>query len=115
MSLYLLRYFFDYGSGVCLWSANDAARNKFTYAVDHNSLSLSVNLVKEVNHLITWHDTSIDWDSPAGPSPWSEDERGLFNSTAQRLHISLKNALGPDFDIRDESKTNTASQSLKGK
>jgi hypothetical protein len=108
MSRYLLRYFFDPGSGVCLWSANDAARNKFSYPVNHNALSLSVNLVKQVNHIISWHDTAIDWESPANPSPWSDDERGVFNAAAQRLYTSLKMALGSDFDICDESNTKTS-------
>jgi hypothetical protein len=38
MATYHLRYFFDPGAGICLWSSNDAARQKFDYPVDARDL-----------------------------------------------------------------------------
>ena len=29
MAKYALKYMYDWGSGICLWSANDAAREKY--------------------------------------------------------------------------------------
>ena len=52
MDIYLFRYFFDAGSGVCLWSANDAAREKFDYAIELQSLDLPENLLREALHIV---------------------------------------------------------------
>lgn len=105
MAHYLLRYFFDAGSGVCLWSANDAAREEFDYPVQLQRLELPENLLLEALHVVTWFDTSLDWSYPPNPSPWSEQERAGFNEAAQVLLSKLRQQLGPAFDIRDESGT----------
>lgn len=93
MSDYLLRYFFDAGSGVCLWSANDAARKKFEYAVALQSLDLPENLLREGYHILAWYDTAL------------EEEHERFNQASQRLLAKLRQQLGPAFEIRDESGT----------
>jgi hypothetical protein len=105
MANYLFRYFFDAGSGVCLWSANDAAREKFGYPVTLESLGLPENLLREALHIVTWYDTSLDWSYPPSPSPWSEEERARFIEASQRLLSNLRQQLGPTCDIRDESDT----------
>lgn len=38
---YRLRFFFDTGSGVCLWTANDAAREIYDYPVSMEALPVS--------------------------------------------------------------------------
>ncbi len=105
MANYLLRYFFDAGSGICLWSSNDAAREKFDYPVELQSLELPENLMREALNIVTWFDSSLDWSYPPNPSPWSEQERGHFNEASQSLLSKLRQQLGPAFDIRDESGT----------
>ena len=102
MPQYELRYFFDAGSGVCLWSANDDARERFGYPVDIDALGLSQNLRCSALYLVHWYDTSIDWSSPADPSPWSEDERVRFDTAARSFLGGLRQFLGPDFEIRNE-------------
>ena len=104
MPRYELRYFFDPGSGVCLWSANDQARDTFGYDIDIHSLGLTENLCRKALHLIYWYDTSIDWSYPGDPSPWSKEERARFASEARGLLSELRNALGNEFEIRDETK-----------
>ena len=105
MANYLFRYFFDAGSGVCLWSANDAAREKFDYPVTLQSLALPENLLREALHIVTWNDTSLDWGYPPNPSPWSDEERARFNDASQCLLSNLRQQLGSMYDIRDESGT----------
>ena len=80
-----LRYFFGYGSGVCLWTGNDVALNRFgDYAIDTEALPLSANTRHWLQHLIAWYDTGLDWDDPGGgASPWSDEERARFNLAAQ--------------------------------
>jgi hypothetical protein len=105
MTNYLLRYFFDAGSGVCLWSANDAAREKFDYPVQLQSLGVSENLAREAFHIVTWYDKSLDRDNPQNPPPWSKQERARFNEASRRLLSMLRQQLGPTFEICDESGT----------
>jgi hypothetical protein len=102
---YLLRYFFDAGSGACLWSVNDAARDKFDYAVALQSLDFPENLLREAYHILAWCDTALDWSSPSAPSSWSAEENVRFNQASQRLLAKLRQQLGPAFEIRDESGT----------
>jgi hypothetical protein len=103
--LYRLRFFFDPGGGICLWSANDAARERFAYAVDPRSLGLPESLLRRVFYLCAWYDTSIDWNYPPDPSPWGADERDRFNSEAQKLLKKLREQLVLEFEIVDESHT----------
>ena len=43
MAKYKMKYWFEWG-GTCLWSANDAARKEFGYAVDEQKLPISATL-----------------------------------------------------------------------
>jgi len=97
MSRYVLRYFVDPGAGICLWSANDAAREKFGYPVQINNLGLSEDVVRKAISVMAWHDTSLDWSHPVGPSPWSEEERARFFEASQSLLAMLQQQLGPEF------------------
>src|SRR5262245_57775752 len=103
MPTYRLRYFFDPGAG-CLWSGNDAARDRFGYAIDASSLALPENTWRRVAYLCSWYDTSIDWNDPPN-SPWDAAERERFNSEAQRVLALLREQLGPEFEVVDESYT----------
>lgn len=105
MANYLFRYFFSPGSGICLWSANEAARKKFDYPVELRSLNLPENLLRDALHIVTWYDTSLDWSYPSDPSPWSAEERARFNEASQGLLSKLRQQLGSEFSISDESLT----------
>ena|SRR5262245_60553946 len=110
MARYRLRYFFDPGADICLWAANDSARERFGYPVDASRLHLSENTSRRVRYLAAWHHTSIDWEYPPDPSPWDANERARFDAEAQRLLALLREELGPAFEILDESGTSSASR-----
>jgi len=99
---FLLRFFFDPGSGICLWAGNDAAREQFGYAVAASSLPIPDNLHREIEGACSDFNTSIDWANPAGPSPWSPTERAAFDARADQLLSHVRLALGPPFEVRDE-------------
>ncbi len=101
MENYKLRYFFDPGSGICLWSENDLARDRFGYPVELDSLELTSSVKAQAEELIVWFDTSIDWNYPPAPSPWSDMERERFQVAAASLLSSLQECLGAGFEIRD--------------
>lgn len=101
---YRLRYFFDPGSGVCLWAANDSTRDHFGYAVNCRDLPLSNTLSARLQHLIKWFDTSLDWDDPGGPSRWSPDEHDQFRRAARDGLEQLRAELPPvHYEIIDET------------
>jgi len=105
MHLYRLRYFFSAGSNVCLWAGDEAARQKWDYPIDAQCLPLPENTWRLSLHLCAWYDTSIDWSYPPNPSPWDVRERTNFNLAAQRFLANLREQLGADFEIIDESET----------
>jgi len=102
MANYALRYFFDPGSGICLWAGCDAARDRFGYPVAARQLPLPRATRERISQLVDWYDRSVDWEYPAGPSLWDADEVEHFARAARQLLGVLRVQLGPDFDVRDE-------------
>lgn len=103
MELYILRYFFSAGSGVCLWSANESAREKYGYPIDMGTLTLPPLVAWRAAELIERFDTSMDWDYPSRPSPWSKAEYDEFQMASAELLQALRDCLGKTVEIRDES------------
>ena len=89
-----LRYFFDPGSGVCLWAASDSTRTAFGYAVDHDTLPLSAQTKALLTELVTRFDESIDWDCPtARGSGWTDIVEREFLEAADRAHRMIEEEL----------------------
>lgn len=101
---YCIRYFFDYGSGTCFWSANEAANKVFGYAVEIQKLPLSQKARGRINNLILHYDSSLDWNNPGGPSLWGKEEWIKFYSEAEDVLNEIRRELQDEFDIRDEHK-----------
>ena len=98
-----LRFFFDAGSGTCLWAGNDAARERFDYAVDPDELPLPAHTREYLQALLRRYDESFDPDYPPGPPLWSEEESAQFTRDAAELLDALRTGLGPDFELVDET------------
>lgn len=105
LPLQVLKFFFDPGSGICLWAGNAAARERWDYAVDAHLLPIAEDTGRLAAELCSWFDTSIDWASPSGPSPWAAAERERFNVESQRFLRLLRSQLGPEFEVIDASGT----------
>ncbi|BAZ43165.1 hypothetical protein NIES4102_01630 [Chondrocystis sp. NIES-4102] len=76
-----LRYYFDAGSGICLWSADEFTSKKLGYAVELDDLPLSSNTSKWLIYLIAWFDTSIDWTYPTQTSlNWTHETARNFKT-----------------------------------
>lgn len=54
MSRYKLRFFFDAGSGICLWSADERTIEKFDYPVDPSKLPIDENLRRRLHYVTAW-------------------------------------------------------------
>ena len=102
---YRLRFYFDTGSNICLWSDNDAARERFDYPVELRELPLPQTIRLRGYFLIAWFDTFMDWDNAPEPSRWWPREGAAFNLASQELLTLLREHLGPDFELVDKSRT----------
>ena len=96
---YRLRFAFDPGSGMCLWAANDAVRERFGYPVALDDLPLSEATREAGGRLIRRFDTSVDWDDPGGPSPWSKAESRAFDAAAWDWLAAARRELGDGYEI----------------
>jgi len=102
-----LRYHFEFGSGVCFWCANEAAYQYFLdYPVTSSQLPVSKTLQKRIDFLLSWYDTFLDWDNAPALSQWS-NEANRFCRAAQEVLQLIRQQLGANFEIVDESKTQT--------
>lgn len=109
--MYKLRYFFDSGSGICLWTANDAAKKRFAdYPVRSSELPISWTLRRRLEFVVAWYDTFLDWSNPPEGTRWGEIEGNRFDFAAQELLNLLRKELGPEFVIVDESRTQQRSR-----
>jgi hypothetical protein len=97
-----LRFFFDAGARTCVWAQNDAAHDQFGYAIDCAQLPISPELAADLEALTVEYDLSIDWDNPAGDSPWNSSQIAAFSLKAARILETLKSALGSSYSVIDE-------------
>jgi hypothetical protein len=104
MAIYELRYSFDYGSGICLWSSNEEANKRFGYAVELEDLGLPSDVENLAIDLLRRFDMSLNWDDPLGPSVWSIEDRDRFGIDSQTLLQQLCEHLGKEFRIKDEQR-----------
>ncbi|MVN87670.1 hypothetical protein GO986_12950 [Deinococcus sp. HMF7620] len=102
MPLLRLRFFFDTGSGICLWAGDAATEERCGLAVEAQDLPLPPEVVAEAERLIDLWDTGIDWNNPGEPSPWTAEDEQDFQAQADALLGRLRAALGPDFEVVDE-------------
>jgi hypothetical protein len=97
--MYQLRYFFDAGSGICLWATNAEAIHKFGYPIDLSALPLTGETISQGRALIVRFDTSIVWHDPTAPSPWSVAEGVDFQRDSNAFLRLLRDELGAEFDV----------------
>jgi hypothetical protein len=95
------RFFFDAGSGTLLWAA-PADWAEWDYPVDLDRLPVSPELRAELVELVDRYDTSLNWDYPPDPGPWSDEENQRFNADVRRVLPRLSSELGPAWTIVDE-------------
>ena len=100
MAIYKMRFMFDWCSGVCLWSMNDASKERFgDYPIETDQIDVSDELRKELERLIYWHDEALNWEDPASGLVWTQEQIDSFCDAAEAAYQRLCNELGPDYDI----------------
>jgi len=101
MATYRMRYFFDFGCQ-CLWSANEAANERFGYAIEMSQLPLPKLTVDRVNEVADWYMKSLNCAYAPDPGPWRQPECDRFNEIARELLDEIRKELGPDFEVVNE-------------
>lgn len=99
MAKYKLKFMFDWGSGSCLWSINDAANKLYGYSVSTEQLPISSELKDTLNELINTHDEALDWNCPQNGLLWSEEQIQSFMTAAVAAYEKLSLELGQEYDI----------------
>lgn len=100
-----LRFFFDAGAGVCLWSQNGAARERFGYAVELDELNLPATLEAEIGQLMQDYDATIDWGDAGlsmGPTAFGYEHDAPFKARVREMLPRLRTALGPGFEVASD-------------
>lgn len=108
----LLRFFFDAGSGVCLWAYDAEAKARFGYPVEAQLLDVSDELRAEIEQLASDCDDTFPWDDPASGQPVEPGrpihgyaESPAFATRVRALLPRLRSALGPEFAIESDYET----------
>ena len=87
----VLRFFFDAGSGVVLWSEG--------YPADLELLPIDADLAGELERLTGLYDTSLNWNSPMDPGPWREAECVSFDLAVRQALTRLRDQLGAEWQV----------------
>ena len=99
MDKFEMKYMFDFASGVCVWSVNTAARERYGYPVKAEALPISNELVYTLRDLIARYDNALNWADPASGFLWSDGEKRLWHDEARAAYKKLCSELGPDYSI----------------
>ena len=98
--MYKLKFMFDWGSGICLWSTNRAAEEKFgDYPVSTDKLPVSQKLKDKMEYLIKKHDEALNWNDPSGDLLWDKTQIQEFKTAAEKVYRTLCDELGDDYEI----------------
>jgi hypothetical protein len=96
-----LRFFFEAGVDTPLWP--DDMDSPYGYPCEVERLPITPATRAELTRLSERYQSSIDWDCPPDPSPWSDDELQLFTQQARAALEALRRELGTGWVVRDES------------
>lgn len=99
MVKYQMKLMFDWGSGTCLWSINDAARKKYDYPVDISTLPISIDLIHHLEKLCDEHDQAFNWEDPTNDLLWNQEECEVFMKKAKNIYENLCRELGAEYDV----------------
>ena len=102
MVKYELRLMFEWGGSDedIVWGMNEAAKEKFGgYDIKLDNLPISVGLKEELIRLHEWHDSSLNWEYPPDPSPWSAEEKAKFLEESVKAYTRLCDELGPECHV----------------
>ncbi|MEU1181566.1 hypothetical protein ABZ464_28770 [Streptomyces sp. NPDC005820] len=99
--IHYLRFFFEAGVDIPLWPEDMGS--PYGYPCEPERLPVSPATRAELARLSRSYQSSIDWDYPPNPSPWSDGEWQVFKEHAHTALEALRRELGAGWVVRDES------------
>ncbi|MCJ8322221.1 MAG: hypothetical protein MJK12_21520 [Colwellia sp.] len=90
---------FEWGGGT-IWCANDAARKKYDVGPVEERLSLSKEILDDLQLLTELHDGALNWNYPPDPSPWTKQQFESFEEKAIKMLEKVKVELGHEYDVQ---------------
>ena len=101
MKKYKLRFMFEPG-GFCIWGMNNAAKEKYGYAIKNNVLPISNETIIKLDTLESEYANYLDWNEPLNFSLWTKQQKEDFKNKATIVYEELKEELGHEFQIINE-------------
>lgn len=97
----VLKYGFEFGNDhSCLSSINEEAVNMFGgYIVNNDSINIDITLSARLISLCEEYQTSLNWESPQDPSPWSQEQKDSFFNRARQAYYDLVEQLGNNYNV----------------
>lgn len=102
--VYHLRFFFEYGVDTPLWPGPwnlPDFDSPYGYPCALEKLPISAATGNELTRLAEVYQSSLDWDYPPDPSPWTEDQKESFRRMADAALQALRRDLGDDWTVED--------------
>jgi len=96
---YEMKFMFEWLSDTCLWSENDAAKERYGYPVDLADLPISKELKEKLERLIRVHDEALNWDDPGSGLVWREAQIEAFRAEALEAYEQLGRQLGSAYRL----------------
>ena len=93
-----MNFWLEYG-GHCLWSSNPESNAKYGYAVNHENLPLSAETHNILDALEQEYQTSLDWEYPPNPSPWTDEHKKDFIRRANEAYHRIVAELGENYEV----------------
>ena len=94
-----LDFWFEWGTLSPFWRVG--SRSASPSHIDLAELSLSRSARIECARLSHWYDTSLNWEYPPHPGPWTPDEAERFGEAASILLQVVRRDLGTGYEVRD--------------
>lgn len=85
--------------GGCLWCLNNAAFKQFDAGPVEDRLGLTPQIKERLQQLTEWHDTSLNWEYPPDPGPWTKQQYDEFDVAALHVLGQIRRCLGPEYRV----------------
>nr|WP_236056831.1 hypothetical protein [Streptomyces sabulosicollis] len=99
--VHYVRFFFEAGVDTPLWPED--MDSPYGSPCELERLPISQATREDLARLSQWYQSSIDWEYPPNPSPWSDEDWLTFRQQAQVALAALRRELGSRWTVRDES------------
>lgn len=92
-----LRFMFEYGEiYTCIW--NTTPTDEYDGGpMPLDNFSLSNGVKSDIIQMCEEFQTSLDWDCPQDPSPWTEKHKRDFAARSKAIYDRLVAELGDDY------------------